>query len=114
MAGSEVEWFKNFLSNIPLGTKLTPFVSIHSDFQSAIVIAKNKNYSGKNGHIQLRHNLVKQLLKSENISIDYVKSKRNLVNPLTKPIGKNMVLEISREMRLKLLANKQVMVTQPL
>jgi len=31
MAGSEVEWLKNFLANIPLGMKPTPFVSIHYD-----------------------------------------------------------------------------------
>ena len=48
MAGSEVEWLKNFLANIPLGMKPTPFVSMHCDCQSAITIAKNKNYNGKN------------------------------------------------------------------
>jgi len=62
----------------------------------------------------LRHNLVKQLLKSGTISIDYVKSKRNLADPLTKPLGRNMILETLRGMRLKPLAHKQVMVTQPL
>jgi len=35
----------------------------------------------------LRHNLVKQLLKSGTISIDYVKSEHNLVDPLTKSLG---------------------------
>jgi len=73
MASSEAEWLKNFLANIPLGMKPTSYVSIHCDCQSAITIAKNKNYNGKNRHIQLRHNLVKQLLKSEIISIDYVR-----------------------------------------
>ena len=68
----------------------------------------------KNRHIQLRHNLVKQLLKSGTISIDYVKSEHNLVDPLTKSLGWNMILETSRGMRLKALANKEVMVTQPL
>jgi len=42
MAGSEVEWLKNFLVNILLGMKLTPFVSIHCDCQSVIAIAKTK------------------------------------------------------------------------
>jgi len=51
MAGSEAEWLKNFLANIPLGIKPTPSVSIHCDCQSAIAIAKNKNYNGKNRHI---------------------------------------------------------------
>jgi len=114
MAGSEVEWLKNFLANIPLGMKPTPFISIHCDCQSAIAIAKNKNYNRKNRHIQLRHNLVKQVLKSEIISINYLRSEQNLADPLTKPLGRNMILETSRGMRLKPLANKQVMTTQPL
>jgi len=59
MAGSKVEWLKNFLANIPLGMKPTPSVSIHCDCQSTISKAKSKNYNGKNKHIQLRHNLVK-------------------------------------------------------
>ena len=101
MAGSEVEWLKNFLSNIPLGMKPTPSVSMHCDCQLAIAIPKNKNYNGKNRHIQLRHNLVKQLLKSGTISIDYVKSERNLAEPLTKSLGRKMILETSRGMRLK-------------
>jgi len=66
--------------------KPTPSVYIHCDCQSTIAIAKNKNYNGKNKHIQLKHNFVKQLLKSGTW----------------------------REMGLKPLANKKVMVTQPL
>jgi len=58
--------------------------------------------------------LVKQLLKSGIISIDYVRSEQNLADPLTKPLGGNMISETSRGMRLKPLANKQVMATQPL
>jgi len=114
IVGSEAEWLKNFLANIPLRMKPTPSVSMHCDCQSTIAIAKNKSYNEKNRHIQLRHNLVKQLLKSGTISIDYVKSEQNLANPLTKPLGRKMILETSRGMRLKPLSNKQVMETQPL
>ena len=114
MAGSEAEWLKNFLANIPLGMKPTPFVSIHCDCQSLIAIAKNKNYNGKNKYIQLKHNLVKQLLKSGIIYIDHVRLKQNLADPLTKPLGRNMILETLGEIGLKSLPNKQVMVTQPL
>jgi len=53
MAGSEAEWLKNFLANIPLGIKLTPLISMHCDSQSAIAVAKNKTFNGKNTHIQL-------------------------------------------------------------
>ena len=47
-------------------------------------------------HIQSRHNLVKQLLKSGMVSIDYVKSEWNFADPLTKPIGRKLILETSR------------------
>ena len=98
--GSETEWLKKLLANIPLGMKLAPSVSMHCDSQSAIVVGKNKSYNGKNRHIQLRQNVVKQLLKNETISIDYVESEGNLVDPLTKPLGRNMILETSRGMDL--------------
>jgi len=94
--------------------KPTSSVSIHCDCQSAIAIAKNKTYNGNNRHIQLRHNLVKQLLRRGIVFIDYVKSERNLTDLLTKPLERNMILETSRGMGLKPLANKQVMETQPL
>jgi len=55
---------------------------------------------------------VKQLLKSGTIFIDYVKSKWNLADPLTKLLGRKLIIETSRGMRHKPLANKQVMETQ--
>jgi len=85
MAGSEAEWLKNFLSNILLGMKTTTFVSMHYDCQSVIAIARNKTYNGNN-----IHNLVKQLLKSGTISIDYVKSEQNLTNPREKTHFRNI------------------------
>ena len=79
----------------------TSLVSMHCDCQAAISIAKNKACNGKNKHIRLRHEVVKQLLKDEIISIDYIKSEVNLVNPLTKPLEIKLILETSSGMRLK-------------
>ena len=47
---------------------------MHCDCQMTIAIAKNKSLNGKNEHIRLRHDDVKQLLKDIIMSIDYVKS----------------------------------------
>ena len=44
---------------------------------------------------------MKQLLKDEIISTDYVKLEVNLVDPLTKPLGRKLILETSSRMRLK-------------
>ena len=103
LTGSEAEWLKNFLAEIPLGIKPTPSVSMHCDCKSAITIAKNKTFNGKNRHIRLRHNVIKQLLKDGIISIDYVKSEVNLADPLTKPLPRKQILETSRGIGLRLI-----------
>ena len=41
LAGNETKQLRNFLANIPLGLKPTPYVSMHCAFQAAISIAKN-------------------------------------------------------------------------
>ena len=60
LARYEADWLRNFLIEIPLGIKPTPSISMHCDCQAAISIAKNKSFNGKNRHIRLRHDVVKQ------------------------------------------------------
>ena len=76
-------------------------MSMHCGCQAAISIAKNKTFNGKNRHIRLRHEVVKQVLKDEIIFIDYVKLEVNLVDPLIKPLEMKLILETSSEMGLK-------------
>ena len=97
----KAEWLRNFLSLIPLGMQSAPSVFMHCDCQAAISIAKNKAFNGKNRHIRLRHEVVKQLLIDEIISIEYVKLKVNLADPLTKLLGLKLILETLSGMGLK-------------
>ena len=99
-AGSEAEWLKNLLMDLPIWTRPAPSVSIHCDCQAAIARAKNKIYNGKSRHIRLRHNIVRQLINNGVISLDYVKSELNLADPLTKPLSKKLVSSTSRGMGL--------------
>lgn len=101
LVGSEAEWSRNLLSNISLGIKPTSQVLLHCE--SKIAAAKNKSFNGKNIHIQLSHNIVKHLLKGGTISINYVKSEVNLADPLTKPLGRKVICDTSRGIRLKLI-----------
>ena len=73
-----------------MGMQSTHSVSMDCECQTLISIAKNKTFNGKNKHIHLRHEVVKQLLMDGIISIDYVKSEVNLTNHLTKPFGKKI------------------------
>ena len=97
---SKAEWFRNLLVDISLWTRPTPSMSMRCDSQVAIVKVKSKIFNGKNIHIHLRHNIVRQLLETGVISLDFVRSKLNLADHLTKPLNKKLVEETSRGMGL--------------
>ena len=82
-------------------TKLVPPICIHFDSQSAIGRAQSYMYNGKSRHIRRRHNTVRQLLSNGIISIDYIKSKDNIADPLTKSLSGEHVHCSSRGMSLK-------------
>ncbi|KAL0322768.1 UNVERIFIED_CONTAM: Retrovirus-related Pol polyprotein from transposon TNT 1-94 [Sesamum angustifolium] len=95
----EAEWLRNLVGDMPMWGSSVP-VSIHCDSQAAIGIAKNYAYNGKRRHIRIRHGAVKELLKNGIISLEYVRSERNLADPLTKGLTRRIILETSRAMGL--------------
>ena len=99
--GEEAEWLSNFLKDIPRWPKPVTAISIHCDSQSAIGRAQNVMYNGKSRHIRRRHNTIRQLISTGVIFIDYVKSKDNIADPLTKGLNRELVEMSSRGMRLK-------------
>ncbi|KAL0356467.1 UNVERIFIED_CONTAM: Retrovirus-related Pol polyprotein from transposon RE2 [Sesamum radiatum] len=100
LKGQEAEWLRNLVGDVPLWGSFVP-VSLHCDSQAAIGIAKNYAYNGKRRHIRIKHGAVKELLKGGIISLEYVRSERNLVDPLTKGLTRRIILETSRAMGLK-------------
>ena len=96
-ACTEAEWLRNFLIDILFCKRSAPSVSIHYDNQVTIVRAKNKIYNEKSRHIRLRHKSVKQLLDDGIISVDYVRSELNISDQFTKPLGRKLVENTSRE-----------------
>ena len=78
-----------------------PPICIHCDSQSAIGRAQSSMYNGKSRHIRRRHNTIKQLLSTGVISLDYVKSKENIVDPLTNGLNRELVEKSSNGIKLK-------------
>ncbi|KAK4400061.1 Retrovirus-related Pol polyprotein from transposon TNT 1-94 [Sesamum angolense] len=99
--GEEAEWLRNFLEDIPCWTKPVPAIMVHCDSQSAIGRAQSSMYNGKSRHIRRRHNTIRQLISSGIISIDYIKSKDNIADPLTKGLSRDQVYCLSRGIGLK-------------
>ncbi|PHT32935.1 hypothetical protein CQW23_29272 [Capsicum baccatum] len=99
-AGEEVEWLQNFLNDIPYWPKPVAPVCMHCDSQVTISRAWSMMYNGKSRHIRRRHNTVRELLSSRIITVDYVKSKDNVSDPLTKGLSREGVERTSKGMSL--------------
>ena len=71
-------------------------------------------YNGKSRHIHRRHNTIRQLLLIGVISLDFVKSKGNIVDSLTKELNRELVEKSSKGIGLKLVKEQvDTMDTQP-
>ena len=99
--GEEAEWLRLFLEDIPEWERPVPPICIHCDSQSAIGRAQSHMYNGKSRHIRRRHNTIRQLISTGVITVDYVKSKDNIADPLTKGLNRELVEKSSKGMRLK-------------
>ena len=100
-AGEEEEWPRHFLEDIPIWPQLVPAICIHCESQSEIGRAQSHIYNGKSRHIHRRHNTVRQLLSNCIMTIEYIRSKENIADPLTKGLTKEQVSTSSRGMGLK-------------
>ncbi|PHU02991.1 hypothetical protein BC332_28242 [Capsicum chinense] len=100
-AGEEVEWLWNFLEDISYWPKPMAPVCIHCDNQAEIGRVRSIMYNSKSRHIRRRYNTIRELLSSGIITIDYAKSKDNMLNPLTKGLSREGVEKISKGMGLR-------------
>ena len=101
LARKEAEWLKHFLEDIPVWPKHVTAICIHCDNMAAQSRVKSHVYNGNSQHIRRRHNTIKKLLSTRIISIDYVKSKENIADHLTKDLPREQILFTSRGMGLK-------------
>ncbi|KAF3635307.1 hypothetical protein FXO37_26054 [Capsicum annuum] len=95
-ASEEAEWLHNFLEDISYWPKPVTPVCIHCDSQASIGRAGSMMYNSKSHHIRRRHNTIRELLSSRIITVDYVKSKYNVLDPLTKGLSTEEVERTSK------------------
>ncbi|PHT29840.1 hypothetical protein CQW23_30558 [Capsicum baccatum] len=82
--------------DIPYWPKPVAPVCIHYDSKATIGRARSMMYNGKSRHIRRRNNTVRELLSSGIITVDYVKSKDNMPDPLIKGLSREGVERTSK------------------
>ena len=89
------------MTDIPLWGRSSPPISIHCDSQEAIGVAKSSVYNGKKRHIYIRHEAVRHLILNGVLTLEFIRSEKNLADPLTKGLNRKVVLESSRGIGLR-------------
>ncbi|KAJ9536586.1 hypothetical protein OSB04_un000235 [Centaurea solstitialis] len=100
-AGKEAEWIRDLLSDIRLWNVPMPSIPMYCDSEATLSKVYSVVYNGKSRHIGLRHNYVRQLFENGTIKVVFVKSSKNLADPLTKPLTRDLVGITTRDMGLK-------------
>ena len=82
-ASKEAEWLRNLLLEVSLWPKPMSPLSILCDSKTTLSKFYSHVYNGKSRYIGLRHAYVHQLIKDGAITVNYVKTNKNLADPLT-------------------------------
>ncbi|XP_074378585.1 secreted RxLR effector protein 161-like [Apium graveolens] len=112
-ASEQAEWLRQFLEDISRWEMPAPPLCIHCDSTAVIGTTEHVLYNGMSRHIRRRHNSVRQLLLTGVITIDYIKSKDNTADPLTKGLTREFVEKSSKEMGIKPITKVDTKETQP-
>jgi hypothetical protein len=82
--GREAKWLRLLLSELGLPQK-SP-TKIWCDNESAIALARNPEYHKRSKHIDVRYHHLRELVFNKVIDIEYVNTKEQLADFLTKPV----------------------------
>ncbi|GKA44980.1 zinc finger, CCHC-type containing protein [Tanacetum coccineum] len=93
VASKEVEWFRNLILEIPLWSKPITPISILCDSAATLVKAYRQMYNGKSRHLDIRHNMIRELITNGVVSIKFVRSQQNLADHLTDGMARDLVLK---------------------
>ena len=98
----EAEWLRELLMDLPMVEKPIPAILMNCDNQTVIIKVKSSKDNMKSSkHIKRRLKSVRKLKNSGVIALDYVQSAKNLADPFTKGLSRNMIDLASREMGLR-------------
>jgi hypothetical protein len=81
----EVLWLKQLLDE--MGVSHRKPIVVFEDNQGTIAIANNEGYHSRAKHIDIRHHFIREHIKSNEIKLEYIESKDQLADFLTKAIA---------------------------
>jgi hypothetical protein len=89
--------------DLPIVEKSLSAILMNCDNQTMIVkVDSSKNNMKSSRHIKRRLKSVKKMRNSNVITLDYIHTEKNLVDPFSKGLSRNVIDDASKEMDLRL------------
>ncbi|KAK4392741.1 Retrovirus-related Pol polyprotein from transposon TNT 1-94 [Sesamum angolense] len=101
--GTEVEWIFRLLSQLSIVSQRLPHIVVHCDSQTTIAKVRSRKYNQMTKrHIQVRLKSIRVLVSDRVIGIDFVGTKDNVADPLTKRLDLSQVYKSRLGMGLRI------------
>ncbi|WVZ52934.1 hypothetical protein U9M48_003933 [Paspalum notatum var. saurae] len=98
----EADWLRELLMDLPVVDKPIPTILMNYDNQTAIAkVNSDKENAKSSRHVRRRVKSVRKMRHSGVISVTYIQTKKNLADPFTKGLSRNVIDIASREMGLR-------------
>jgi hypothetical protein len=95
----EANWLRELLMYLPIVEKPLPAMMMNYDNQTVVVkIDGSKDNMKSSRHIKRRLKLVRKMRNSGVITVGYVHTLKNLADPFTKGLSRNVIDNASKEM----------------
>ena len=102
IATVEAEWLRELLMDLHMAEKPVPAVLMNCDNQTVIVKVNSAKDNAKSSrHVKRRLKSVRKMRNFEVISVTYIQTDKNLADPFTKGLSRNVIESASREMGLR-------------
>jgi hypothetical protein len=98
----EADWLRDLLMDLYIVEK--PLPTIHMNYNNQTVIVKvdsSKDNMKSSRHIKRQLKSVRKMRNYEVITLDYIRTEKNLTNPFTKGLSRNVIDAASKEMGLR-------------
>ena len=101
-ASVEAEWLRELLMDLPVVEKPLPAILMNCDNQTVITKVNSAKDNAKSSrHVKRRLKSVRKMRNSGVITVSYIQTDKNLADPFTKGLSRNVIDSASKEMGLR-------------
>src|SRR3954462_6593312 len=98
----EAEWLHELLMDLPVVEKPIPAILMNYDNQTVIFkVNSSKDNMKSSRHVKRRLKSFRKMRNSGVIALDYIQTSKNLADPFTKGLSRNVIENASKEMGMR-------------